>query len=172
MPERPLSDATKADRALCPVAVSQVLGLRVHDVAEAMRKAGATASLTLGQARAWRRLQSDVPDWLLPLFAEAAARTARREADRARRAVEDEHRMLLLEDRVIRRLVTGGRVKGADAEFIAADLAARAVKELVRSDGDTDMLLPLDLAGLTWAGVDPSDRRTWFLQAGSGSGQV
>lgn len=82
-----------------------------------------------------------------------------------RRDLEREHRMLIVADKVERRLLAGGRIRGADAEFIAADMAVRAMKELVRCDGDVSWLLPLDLAALRWAGVDPADRATWFLES-------
>jgi hypothetical protein len=167
MAKRLIPASQQADRALCPRAVAQVLGLKTHAVAEGMRQAGVTGPLTLQQARSWKR-QPEPPGLLAPLFAAAAARAARR-ADRAKAAaIEDEHRALLLEDKVQRRLLAGARnIRGADAEPIAADLAFRAMKVLVQSNGDTECLDALGLAALKWAGVEPSDRRTWFLEGGS-----
>jgi hypothetical protein len=45
----------QADRALCPVDVSNLLGLKIHDVAWAMRAHGVTQSLEPEQARRWRQ---------------------------------------------------------------------------------------------------------------------
>jgi len=57
-------------------------------------------------------------------------------------------------------------IRGHDREFIASDYAFRAMKDLVRADGDVSYLNDLDLAALRWAGVLPADRSTWFLRAG------
>lgn len=71
---------------------------------------------------------------------------------------------------VERRLLAGARrFRDADAEWIATDYAVRAMKDLVRADGDVAWLNELDLAALAWADVDPHDRGTWFLERGSGS---
>lgn len=45
-----LSTGQRADRQLCPVLVSEVLGLTIRDVAEAMRTADVTRTPTLFQA--------------------------------------------------------------------------------------------------------------------------
>ncbi|WP_018504202.1 hypothetical protein [Parafrankia discariae] len=54
------------------------------------------------------------------------------------------------------RLPAGRRIRGDEAEFLAADLAFRAYKELLRGAEPGD-LLALDLAALRWAGIDPDD---------------
>jgi hypothetical protein len=153
-----------ADRALCPIPVAQVLHLRVAVVAEAMRQAGVTTPPTVRQAKAWRAMADEPPAWMVAVLADTAAHRARKEHRRQQRDIEERHRMLLLTEKVERRLLAGGRIRGADAEFIATDMAVRGMKELVRCDGDVGWLLPLDLAALRWAGVDPADTETWFLR--------
>jgi hypothetical protein len=163
MGKRQLTKQKLADRVLCPVAVSCTLGLKVCDVADAMRRAGVTQALTAGQAKAWRTMREQPPDWLAALLADAAARQAKKAAREKERDLEHEHRMLLLGEEVERRLLAGATHFGGPAELIATDIAFRAMKELVRCDGDVSWLLPLDLAALRWAGVDPADCGTWFL---------
>jgi len=159
----------KADRALCPIPVATTLQLRVHQVASAMRAAGVTEPVTIKQARAWKSLNEQPPAWMLALMSQAATRAARRQARRQRRDVEDEHRMLILTADVEERLLASRTIRGADREFIASDHAFRAMKELVRADGDVSYLNDLELAALRWAGVRPVDRSTWFLRAGGDS---
>ena len=159
----------RADRSLCPVAASAALGLKVHDVAEAMRAAGVTEPITVQQAKAWRAMREDPPPWVAGLLASAAASAAEKAHHAEVRHFEDSHRMLLLREQVEQRLLAGKAIRGSDAEFSATDIAFRAMKELVRCDGDVSWLLPIDLAGLRWAGVDPADRRTWFLERGGAS---
>ncbi|BCY09264.1 hypothetical protein [Actinoplanes sp. L3-i22] len=166
MARKPLSPEKRADRALCPVAVAATLGLKVNLVAGAMRAAGVTTPVTVAQARAWKSLTQEPPPWMVGLMADAAARAAGRVAAAHRRDVEDEHRMVLLADQVAQKLLAGRTIRGDDREFIAADLAFRAMKELVRADGDVSYLNDLDLAALRWAGVVPQDRSTWFLDRG------
>jgi hypothetical protein len=156
----------RADRALCPVEVANALGLQVCKVAAAMRTEGVTERLTLEQGRAWRSMSEQPPTWILALMVTSAARAASREAEAQRRDVEDEHRMLLLAADVEERLLSSRTIRGEDREFIASDYAFRAMKDLVRADGDVGYLNDLDLAALRWAGVVPSDRSTWFIRAG------
>ncbi len=167
MTRRPISEVKKADRALCPVVVANSLGMKVHVVAGAMRAAGVTETLTVRQAKAWKSMAQEPPAWMLKLLAEAAARSARNAAITQDRNIEDEHRAILLEDRVAQRLLAGRTVRGADQELIASDIAFRAMKDLVRADGDTSYLSEMDLAALRWAGVTPGNRSTWFLDRGA-----
>ena len=156
----------KADRALCPAAVAQILQMQVRQVAAAMRAAGVTEQVTAKQARAWRSLAQEPPGWMLPLMTQAAARSARRQARNQRRDVETEHRTLILAAEVEERLLSGRAIRGDDRESIASDYALRAMKDLVRADGDVSYLNDLDLAALRWAGVLPPHRSTWFHRAG------
>ena len=97
---------------------------------------------------------------------QATAKAARRQARNQRRNIEDEHRILLKAADVEQRLLSSRAIRGHDREFIASDYAFRAMKDLVRADGDVSYLNDLDLAALRWAGVLPADRSTWFLRAG------
>jgi len=84
-----------------------------------------------------------------------------------------EHRELLAEEKVTRRLLAGARNLKADQEVIAADWAFRASKELVRAHTDTcgqydpELLTDLDVAALRWAGVDPANHSTWVVHRGN-----
>jgi hypothetical protein len=156
----------KADRALCPIPVAETLQLRVRQVAAAMRAAGVTEQVTVRQARAWKSLAEEPPAWMLTLMAQSTAKAARRQARNQRRNIEDEHRILLQAADVEQRLLSSRAIRGHDREFIASDYAYRAMKDLVRADGDVSYLNDLDLAALRWAGVLPADRSTWFLRAG------
>ncbi|MER5757386.1 hypothetical protein [Streptomyces sp. NPDC002088] len=173
MGKRRLTAQKQADRALCPVDVSNLLGLKVHDVARTMRAHGVTQPLEAAQARQWRQDPRSAPDWLAALFAETAVRAAQVQARWERSALEEEHRMLLLRNAVERRLLAGERIPaGYDAELIAQDIAFGASKELVRGCGPVcggpadEVLLPVELAALRWAGVDPDDHDTWEIHRG------
>jgi hypothetical protein len=160
----------KADRAFCPIPVAQIFQMRVHQVAAAMRSAGVTGQVTVKQARAWKSLAEEPPGWMLALMAQTATRSARRQAGNHRRHVEDGHRALLLAAEVEDRLLSSCAIRGDDREFIASDYALRAMKDLVRADGDVRYLNDLDVAALRWAGVDPADRSTWLLGTGGDVG--
>lgn len=158
----------RADRALCPVSVSQILALKVHDVAEKMRSYGVSTPLTVKDAKKWKRMESTPPDWFLELQVEQAESRAHRWSQTNRRNVEREHKQLILRDKVEKRLLSGAHhFRDPEAEFIACDTAFRAMKELVRACGEVSSLLELEVAALRWAGVDPADQSTWFLTNGS-----
>lgn len=89
----------KPDRALCPVTVSNVLGLRVAEVAQAMREAGETTALTVSMAKAWKAGTVEMPDWLSGLYAERMARDARRELSRKDAELRHEVDKLVAEHR-------------------------------------------------------------------------
>ncbi|MFD0033388.1 hypothetical protein ACFVJK_35075 [Streptomyces sp. NPDC127172] len=170
---RPTPQQKQADRALCPVHVSNVLGLKVQDVARTMRANGVTQPLATDRVRKWREDPGSTPDWLAALLTEKAVRAAQQQARRERSALEDEHRMLLLRDTVERRLLAKEPIPaGYDAEVIAMDIAFGASKELVRGCGPVcggtaaDLLLPVELAALSWADVDPDDHETWVVHRG------
>jgi hypothetical protein len=128
-----------------------------------MREAGATGPLTKRQVNVWNTVQDQPPDWYVALLARKATRATRRKEREERREFERSHRMVLLADSVERKLLAGkGRFSDRDAEHIAADLAFRAMKDLVRGR-DLSQLSPLDLAALKWAGVDPADHTTWLI---------
>ncbi|WP_326709957.1 hypothetical protein OG758_11880 [Streptomyces sp. NBC_01474] len=171
--KRKLTAEKQADRALCPVQVSHLLGLKVHEVARAMRAHGITQALQTAQARQWRQNPGSAPAWLTTLLTEVTVRAAQLQARRERGALEDEHRQLLLRDTVERRLLAGEHIPpGYDAELIVQDIAFTASKELVRGCGPVcggpvaDVLLPVEEAALYWAGVDPDDHGTWVVHCG------
>ncbi|HEY9474884.1 MAG TPA: hypothetical protein VIS06_13655 [Mycobacteriales bacterium] len=169
MPEKKKANPRKqADRAMVDVDASQILGIRLRIIAGYLRQAGRSEKLTREQAGAWRDRPQDAPPWFAGMLAESAARQAQREAVRQRHELEREHRMLVLADQVERRLLAGTKhFRDPDSEFIASDLAFRAMKELVRNRGDASSLLDLDRAALRWAGVVPEDHGTWFLHSGN-----
>ncbi len=153
----------RSDRALCPVVVSAALGLKVAVVATAMRGAGVVEPLTVRQARAYQSMSAQPPQWLAEVMASHTVSQVAAQARSQHKDLEHEHRMVILHDQVCQRLLVGKPVRGDDAEFIASDIAFRGMKELVRASGDVSLLLPMDLAALRWAGVDPTDESTWFL---------
>lgn len=167
----PVVAARYADRALCPISVANVLSIKVHRVAEAMRRADVEEPLTIDQVRAWRSMRTEPPAWYVELAAEDAARQARREHRGEMQAREDEHEMVVLWPEVEARILAGKPVSGDKAELIALDIVVRAMKDLVRADGNASALPGLELAALRWAGVDPADQATWFIRAGSGEEQ-
>ncbi len=160
----------RSDRALCPVAVSAALGLRVAEVATAARRAGVVEPLTLRQVRAYRSMLAEPPQWLAEVMVSRTVSQAAAQAQREYKDLESEHRTVILHDQVCQRLLAGKPCRGEESEFIASDIAFRGMKELVRAGGDVSLLSPLDLAGLRWAGVDPENEATWFLQAGTTHG--
>jgi hypothetical protein len=174
MPKKPLSPQKRADRALCPVVVASGIGMKVQEVAKAMRAAGVTESLTLKQARAWRDNPHDAPQWYTALLAERAARRAQQEHRNRQDAIEHEHRMLLAAEKVERRLLAGAKnFRDPHEELMAQDMAWRASKEMCRAHSDTCgdlgdpvILCDLDIAALRWAGIDPHDHSTWILHRG------
>lgn len=68
----------RADRALCPVAVSATLGLRVADVAEAMRAHAVARPLDVATAGRRLRGAEPMPDRVCELLTRKAVRAARR----------------------------------------------------------------------------------------------
>jgi len=64
-----------------------MLGLDVHDVAEAMRSGGATRAPTVFQARVWTIGAETSPGWLVALMNEADLRDSHR-ADHLSTTVE------------------------------------------------------------------------------------
>jgi hypothetical protein len=168
-----LSPQKQADRALCPVQVACIVQMKVPEVAAAMRAAGCTEGLTPAQAAAWRRDPAAAPEWFTALLAEQAARAAQRLAREERKEFEYRHRLVLAEDKVVRRLLAGAKhFRNPDEELIAADFAFRASKELVRAHTDKcgefepQFLDELSAAALRWAGVDPFDHSTWQVHRG------
>jgi hypothetical protein len=148
--------------------VSQVLGLKVHDVAEKMRFYGVLTPLTVKDAKRWKRMESIPPNWILELQIEKAESNAHRWSQTNRKNIESEHKQLILRDKVEQRLLRGAhQFRNSEAEFIACDIAFRAMKELVRACGEVSALLELEVAALRWAGVDPADQSTWLLINGS-----
>jgi hypothetical protein len=170
MPKRELSSQKKADRALCSVSTANVMKMKIHEVAGRMRAAGVTEPLTPHNAKAWKADPSGAPDWFVALLAEQAARAAQREHGKRQASIEREHRMMILWEKVEKRLLAGARrFRNSDAELIAQDIAFRASKDLVRSSTnvcgqiDPELVGDLDKAALRWAGVDPLDHSTWLI---------
>lgn len=164
-PRKPLPEQTRADRALCPVEVAQVLGLKVRTVAEAMRATGETHPLTVAQAKAWKTGHTEMPDWLAPLYAERIAAAAQRAAAEAARQAEAAHQELLRTERVHTKLAAGRtRFNHADM-YVVEEIAFTASKELVRGLSPDDLSVT-EHSALRACGVDPDDHQTWMLHDG------
>lgn len=94
MAKRKLSEQQRADRALCPVAVSQRTGLPYRTLAAAMRTAGVTEQLTVSQVQAWLSGKTDPPEWFTAVLADRAAKQAKnhdRQQHEMRQAVHQAH---------------------------------------------------------------------------------
>ena len=166
------------DEYLCPAKVGAVLGAKRRVIAQAMREAGRVRPLTVAEANLWHDRPGDAPEEGVAILAAVAADKARREHRKQSSKFEDEHRMMLLTEKVEKRLLAGVKhFSNADAELIATDIAFRASKELLRTDGpacgdvDPHPLPDLDVAALRWAGIDPSDHSTWAIHRGDCPGQ-
>lgn len=149
-------DRKRLDRALCPVEAAQILGLKLHAVAGAMRAAGVTDQVTIEKARQWRLAGDDVPPWLASMQADRdrrAAERAEREAVRERvyRAGLDALYPVVLE-----KIQQNRRVKGPDQELVAADIVFRVWKDMHGWSGDPDEMVE-EQAILDWAGWEPPD---------------
>jgi len=154
-----LGTGWRADRRLCPVPVSEVLGLTVHDVAEAMRTADVTRTLTLFQANAWIISAEPTPGWLAPLIDSADLRDPGRVSLIAARM----RHMWAVQEEVWEAFGAGQRIAGSEQVAVAARVAFESLTELATTRGDISGLGPNELAALTWAGVDPKDKSTWFV---------
>jgi hypothetical protein len=150
----------RADRRLCPVAVSEVLRLTVHGVAEAMRAAGAIRSPTVFQARVWMTGAETAPVWLAPLIMDDANL---RDPRRAAHVAELARGIRALQMEVWELLGTGRSIRGAERVAIAARIALDSLSELASAGGDINELGPNEHAALRWAGVDPGDKSTWTI---------
>ncbi|MGW5669968.1 hypothetical protein [Micromonospora sp. NPDC003776] len=168
-----VSPQKKADRALCPVQVANMMRLKVHEVAAVMRAAGVIEQLTPQHAREWMKDPVAAPRWFVGLLAESAARQAQRIAREEREELERRHKLVIVEEKVTRRLLAGAKhFRSPEEELIASDMAFRASKELVRAhtgacgEVDPQLLSDLDIAALRWAGVDLYDHSTWAVHRG------
>lgn len=168
-----ISPQKKADRALCPVQVANIMQLKVHEVAAAMRAADVIEQLTPQHAREWMKDPAGAPQWFIGLLAESAARQAQRIAREECEELERRHTLVIAEEKVTRRLLAGAKhFRSPEEELIASDMAFRASKELVRAHTDTcgeidpELLSDLDIAALRWAGVDPFNHSTWAVHRG------
>jgi len=158
-----------ADRALCPVVVSQILALKVHDVAQKMREHGVLLPLTTKDAKSYAQMHSAPPQWLVELQVTQTERRSHQVYRNEQQQVETVHKELLLRSQVEQQLLRGAHhIRTADAERIACDIVFRSMKELVRAQGNVSALLGLERAALRWAKGDPADQRTWLLLGGSG----
>ncbi|WP_141715166.1 hypothetical protein [Micromonospora rhizosphaerae] len=100
-----ISPQKKADRALCPVQVANIMQLKVHEVAAAMRAADVIEQLTPQHAREWMKVPAGAPQWFIGLLAESAARQAQRIAREEREELERRHKLVIAEEKVTRRLL-------------------------------------------------------------------
>lgn len=149
----------RADRRLCSVSVAAVLGLATHDVAEAMRGAGITRAVSLFQASAWTIGAEAAPRWLVPILNNADLH----DPSRASHVAAHQRRMWTIQQDVWESFGVGQRIKGSERVAIAARIAFESLTELANTRGNVSGLGPNELAALAWAGIDPSDKSTWFV---------
>lgn len=149
----------RADRRLCSGPVAEILGLAPHDVAEAMRGAGISRPVSLFQANAWTIGAEPAPHWLVPILNRADLRDPRR----AGQVAGHQRRLWALHQDVWKALGAGQRIKGPERLAIAARIAFESLSELAGTRGRISGLGPNELAALAWAGIDPSDKSTWFV---------
>ena len=153
----------RADRALCPVAVSAKLGLRVAEVTAAMRAHHVVAPLDAATAQRWLTGIESVPDWFAELLTRTGMRSAHRHARDESRRMEEEHTELLRSERVYRVLEAGNRRRFTEAEMCTVrDVAFRAAKDLVRGAATAE-LSNSERSALRVIGVDPGRHATWPL---------
>lgn len=164
-------EARVRDRALAPVTVSTILGAQVRVIAAAMRRNGITEQVTVRDARRWKSDPSTAPDWVLEVFAECAARDARREY-RVRQAAEaHEMRMLRAEQTAADKVRRGLRLRrfNENEEMWLDDWGFRLSKDLVRG-ADPDALDDFSVRVLRLCGVNPHRHETWWVHAGDCDG--
>jgi len=178
MPKRkPQLARPGTDQYSCPGPVSGTFGVKRHVIAEAMRQADRTQPLTVAEAKRWRDHPEQASEEGVAVLVAVAVAVAAAQAEREHRErqvdIEYEHRMMILWEKVERRLLAGAKhFRNPDAELIAADIAFRAGKELVRAHADVcgqfdpSFFSEVDMAALRWAGVDPFDHSTWVVHRG------
>jgi hypothetical protein len=156
------------DQRLCPPAVAQLLGLSYKRIAAAMRTAGVGTPLDEPTVTSWlSSCARPMPDWLSQLLAQHAADAAEQQTRAQAEAVEAEHRRLLVEERVQRKLLAGKRrFHGVELEVIE-EWAVYAAKDLIYNDGDVG---ELETAVLRAVGIDTDDHTTWPFHCGGCEG--
>jgi hypothetical protein len=156
------------DQKLCPPAVAQLMGLSYERVAAAMRAAGVGKPLDKPTVTGWlSSCARPMPQWLSELLAQAAADAAEQQARAEAEALEAEHRRLLVEERVQRKLLAGKRRFHGDDLEVVEEWAFYAAKDLVYSDGDVG---ELETAALRAVGIDANDHTTWPFHCGGCDG--
>ena len=129
---QPLQPGT--GRYLCPGPVSGTFGVKGHGIAEAMRQAGRQQPLTVAEAKSWRDHPEQAPEEGVAVLAAVAAAQAEREHRERQAGIEDEHRMMILTEKVAKRLLAGAKhFRSPEAQRIAQEMAFRASKELCRA---------------------------------------
>lgn len=144
------------DRLLCPLATAQFLQLKVREVAMAMRCAGITDKLTIAQARQYVEHGALMPDWLAELVLARDRRATDKAERRAATQVAYQAKLEALYPVVLKKILGGHRVKGADQELVAADIVFRAWKDMHGWSGAPDDMKE-EQAVLQWAGWAPQD---------------
>jgi hypothetical protein len=156
------------DQRLCPPAVAQLMGLSCERAAGAMRAAGVCTPLDARTVTGWlSSCARSMPQWLSELLAQATAKAAEWEARAQAEALEAEHRQLLVEERVQRKLLAGKRHFHGEDLDVAEQWAFYAAKDLIVSDGDVG---ELDTAALRVVGIDANDHTTWPFHGGGCDG--
>jgi hypothetical protein len=152
----------RRDRELVSPDASSSLGLRIADLARAMRTAGVSTPLTVEQAMAWKRDPDSAPDWLATLRGELLARAAVKEYQEQQEREKYELRRLAHETSA-REKLRGGRFffNREEREFVQ-DLTYHASVELLRG-ATAAGLDDLELTALRVYRIDPDDHATWHL---------
>ncbi|WP_072688766.1 hypothetical protein [Rhodococcus marinonascens] len=160
----------RADRALCPPAVANKLGLRVADLAAAKSANGFAEPLVDNRAKRWLDGTEPMPQWSSGLLSGKAVRSAENQSRNETRRVEEEHRELLQTERVQRNLESGKtHFRGADPDLVA-DIAFEAAKDLARGATADDLSIE-ETTALRAVGVNPRKHSTWQMHAGKCEGR-
>lgn len=150
------------DRLLVPTEVSARLGLRVAELARAMRTAGVTTPLTPAQVASWQRDPDSVPDWLAALRGDQLARAAEKEYQNHLEEEKWRLRALVREQSAVEKLREGRRFFNREERAVVQGIAYQASINLVWGMSSDD-LNDLELRALEIYHIDPDNHATWDL---------
>ncbi|MCG2623138.1 hypothetical protein LVY72_14645 [Arthrobacter sp. I2-34] len=143
----------RADRALVEHGVSALLKVRQSVIADHMRNRHITRPVTYADALRWQTGEAPAPVWMTELINQVRGRR---------------EEMGGVFKQVGQKLLNGSRIGGRLEETAATDLAFKAARDLCLSGGSVTWLSDLDLAALTWAGIDPEDTGSWPFEIPEG----
>ncbi|MHA7191095.1 hypothetical protein ACX80N_12475 [Arthrobacter sp. MDT2-16] len=158
--------AAKAERrrlhrensALVQVGAANILELPWRVLTDSMKRQGIKKQITVQDARRSKHHPSELPQWVAELLDQ-------KEAARIREEEAQQSRLAAAREAVAVKLLAGqfDAISSDMETLVASDMAFRASKDLLGSDGSTAHLLDVEVAALKWAGVDPHDSETWIV---------